>query len=137
MDFYGSLQYLTDQVYGASRLPVGRDEMMGEGGMGEGLGIGEELETESKEKAHKSLVLQNKYEVVGTLEYSIHNKSEDILFTLDENNQEEFLAEILKCGYIIYDITKNESEIPKALATLAGNVQFHIPDYEVMANTIY
>lgn len=92
--------------------------MEGEGGMGEGLD--EEPETD-RNKVNKIIGPSHKYEIIGTLEYDFHNKSEDILYTIDESKEEEFMSEIMKCGYIIYDITKNKSEIPKALATLAGN----------------
>lgn len=80
--------------------------------------MGEE-EIEDKLR-NKMTAPAEKYEIIGTLEYNFHKQSEDISSILDESKQDEFIEEIMKCGYIIYDITKNEKEIPKALAVLAG-----------------
>lgn len=88
--------------------------------MDEALGMDEEMETDDKFKPKDTGSAYN-YEIIGTREHYFHNKSEDILYTVDESNQDEFINEILKCGYIIYDITKNEKEIPKALETLRGS----------------
>lgn len=60
-----------------------------------------------------------KCEIIGTLDKSFHKKTEDILFTVQEDSV-NFMEEVFKCGFVVYDITKNPNEIPKALATLAG-----------------
>lgn len=102
----------------------GKDEE----GEGEGEGEAEELEAageeetepEEKPKEQKPAVPKMKYEVVGTLQYPFHKKTEDILHVLDEASP-DFMQDVLKCGFVVYDITKDDNEIPKALATLAGN----------------
>lgn len=92
----------------------GGDEEEGEGEME----MAPEEEMEPEEKSVKN-ILKFKYEVVGTLQYSFHNKTEDILQVLNEASS-EFTEEVLKCGFVVYDITKDKNEIPKALATLTG-----------------
>lgn len=79
---------------------------------------GEEMEPEEKSKPGKPIIPKFKYEVVGTLQYSWHKKTEDVSLVLDEADP-EFMQNVLKCGFVVYDITKDADEIPKALATLA------------------
>lgn len=79
---------------------------------------GEEMEPEEKSKPGKAVIPKFKYEVVGTLQYSWHKKTEDISLILEEAHP-EFMQDILKCAFVVYDITKDANEIPKALATLA------------------
>lgn len=106
-------------MQGVSTKP--KDEGEGEGeGEGEAeleMGGEDEMEPEEKPKEGKATLPKVNYEVVGTLQYPWHKKTEDISKTLDET-QPDFIQEVLKCGFVIYDITKNENEIPKALATL-------------------
>lgn len=52
------------------------------------------------------------YEIVGTLKYPFHEKSEDILYTISEDD-ENFYEEILKCGVVVFNITQNSGEIGK------------------------
>ncbi|CAH0551263.1 unnamed protein product [Brassicogethes aeneus] len=90
-----------NQIYGASRI-IGMDEAQGE------------------EEANQNMevIPQNKYEVIGTMQFGFHKPTEDILFTLSDEDEEKFHVELLKCGYIIYDITQNPDEIKKAINTL-------------------
>lgn len=53
------------------------------------------------------------YQVMGTLMADFHKPTEDISFVLKEN-EDSYFDEILKCGIIIFDITEDEAEIPKA-----------------------
>jgi hypothetical protein len=84
------------------------------GGAEEGLGEGEE----APPKPTAENLPTNKYEVIGTLSARFKDPTEDILYTTDEID-EHFRDEILRCGYIIYDISKYPSEISKALKTLS------------------
>ncbi|XP_044264906.1 adenylate kinase 7-like [Tribolium madens] len=99
--------YVTDQIYGLSKL-------MMKGGAGE--------EAPGEEAAAVKPPLQDlpkdKYEFIGTLSSVYREPSEDILYTLSEDD-EDFREKILKCGFIIYDITKYPKEIEKALKTLS------------------
>lgn len=61
---------------------------------------------------------KDKYEIIGTLSAYYKEPSEDILYTLSEQD-EDFHEKIQKCGFIIYDITKSENEIDKAIRTLS------------------
>ncbi|XP_031327506.1 adenylate kinase 7-like isoform X2 [Photinus pyralis] len=101
--------YLTDQIYGV------KQQTEGEEGEGEGEQEGTEIEdTEATPlPAHRT-----KYEMIGSLYKQFHKKTEDILFTVNETD-ENFLENIMKCGFVIYDITQNPDEIPKALDTLS------------------
>lgn len=121
LNYIQLFQYLTDHVCGATKVAGGgADVIPGEGGeMDEALGMDEEMEGDDKLKQKDAGIAYN-YEIIGTNEYYFHKKSEDILYTIDETNQEQFINEVLKCGYIIFDITKDEKEIPKALETLRG-----------------
>lgn len=106
-------------MQGISAKPI-KDEGEGEG-EGEAemeMGGEDETEPEEKPKKDKAATPTVHYEVVGTLRFSFQKKSEDILQTLDEA-QPDFIQEVLKCGFVVYDITMDEREIPKALATLA------------------
>lgn len=97
--------------------------MAGEGGeMDEALGMDEEMDTDDKKQ--KDTGFAYNYEIIGTREYYFHNKSEDILYTVDESNQDQYINEILKCGFLIFDITKNEKEIPKALEALKSSYRY-------------
>lgn len=82
------------------------------------MGGEDETEPEEKPKKDKTTTPTVNYEVVGTLRHPWKKKSEDILQTLDES-QPDFMQEVLKCGFVVYDITIDEGEIPKALAALA------------------
>lgn len=98
-------QYLADQYYGSTK----QAEIGGEGEEGE------------EEVVHQKLLSGQKYDVIGTLKTSLHGKSEDVSLLLDENKEDEFAQAVLKCGLVIYDITQDQEEIPKALKTLAGS----------------
>ncbi|RZB40591.1 adenylate kinase 7, partial [Asbolus verrucosus] len=102
--------FITDQVYGLSKLIKG-------GGGGEEEAGGESEEIPAAEPAIQNIPT-DKYEVIGTLSANYSEKSEDIQYTVDEMDG-NFREEILKCGFIIYDITKRPAEIAKALKTLA------------------
>lgn len=100
-----------------------KDEIEGEGEEeGEGdleIGGEDDIDLEEKSKKDKAATPKVNYEIIGTLQYSCHKKTEDISVILDESNP-EFIQEVLKCGFVVYDITGDEKEIPKALATLAA-----------------
>lgn len=87
-------------------------------GPDEGEGEGEEAPVLAQPIQQPS----DKYEIVGTLTTPYQKGSEDILFTIKDSD-DHFREEILKCGYIIYDITKHKDEIAKALKTLGMIVE--------------
>ncbi|XP_022909711.1 adenylate kinase 7-like [Onthophagus taurus] len=103
--------FLTDQVAGKIAAPGGE----GEGEEGGGGGAEEQEIVAPKELPE--LVTGDKYEIIGTLQVPFHKKTEDILYTIEENN-EDFYTEIMRCRTIIYNIGENGNEIPKALETL-------------------
>jgi hypothetical protein len=39
----------------------------------------------------------------------------------DPSNKEEYLPKVMKCGFIIYDLTIDKTQIHKALWTVKGN----------------
>ncbi|GJQ87854.1 hypothetical protein Trydic_g1126 [Trypoxylus dichotomus] len=105
--FYGKhiASFLADQVCGALKIV---------GGGGE-----EGAEEEELQKPPKVIGdLGEKYEIIGTLQIPLHKKSEDILYTINEGD-ENFIKEILKCGFVIYNICGDKNEISKALNTLS------------------
>lgn len=64
---------------------------------------------------------KNNYEFIGTLSSPYNRKSEDILYTIDvDEDRTRFVDEVLKCGFIVFDITRDPKEIPKALDILTG-----------------
>lgn len=81
------------------------------------MGGEDEMEPEEKPKKDKITIPGVNYEVIGTMQYNWLKKTEDILQTLDET-QPNFMQEVLKCGFVVYDITRDENEIGKALETL-------------------
>ncbi|KAK9728749.1 hypothetical protein QE152_g17073 [Popillia japonica] len=101
--------FLADQVYGALKVT---------GVEGEGEGLEEEEEVLPK-PGKVGGDLGAKYEIIGTLQASFHKKSEDVLYTISEED-DNFLNEILQCGFIIYNIINDKNEIPKALQTLTS-----------------
>lgn len=104
------------QGAGGKSKDDGEGEEEGEGEAEMELG-GEEMESEEKTKIVKPNVPKFNYEVVGTMQCSWHKKTEDITKILEET-QPDFTQEVLKCGFVVYDITKDENEIPKALVIL-------------------
>lgn len=108
------IQFIADQLYG-----IPKQEKQEEGGEEEEEAENEETLVTPKLESEPSV----KYEIIGTLHKPFHKKSEDILFTMREES-EDFFENIMKCGFVIYDITKDPEEIPKALSTLAGNNLF-------------
>lgn len=89
------------------------------------MGEGEEEpfgeEEEAKTKTILPPIFGEKYEIVGTLQEKFHQPTEDILYTIDEGDDALLTAEILKCGFVIYDISQDESEISKANHALESN----------------
>lgn len=72
---------------------------------------------EEEETNSAGPVSGERYEVVGTT-LPLQSVTEDISLVIDENDTMTFVNEILKCGFIIYDITANPSEIVKVHDTL-------------------
>ncbi|KAL3277400.1 hypothetical protein HHI36_012749 [Cryptolaemus montrouzieri] len=100
--------YLADQYYGEEK----KEEEIEDAPM-------EDEGAEAHEGISKTDIQdeRNKYEIIGTLSSIISKKSEDIMYVIDENTN-KFQEEINNCGIIIYDITRNSTEIPKAIETL-------------------
>ncbi|KAK9874968.1 hypothetical protein WA026_005783 [Henosepilachna vigintioctopunctata] len=96
---------LADQYYGEKK----KDQYMQMSGEGADM-RGEDFKMEVPDE-------RNKYEIIGTLSTVISKKTEDISYTIAENST-NFMEEIKNCGTIIYDITRNKSEIPKAIDAL-------------------
>ncbi|XP_017781619.1 PREDICTED: adenylate kinase 7-like [Nicrophorus vespilloides] len=96
--------YLTDRVVGTL---LGGGEERGEG-----------IEEEEKVSKVQVSTFGLKYEVIGTMRHKFGKQSEDISKIISENDKEEFKKEVMRCGYILYDISQDEAEIPKALETL-------------------
>ncbi|KAK5648243.1 hypothetical protein RI129_003135 [Pyrocoelia pectoralis] len=109
--------YLTDQICG-SKGQIGDGGEEGEEEEGEDEGGEQEREETENEEMPPAVVNKTNYEIIGSLHKQFHKKTEDILFTLSETD-DTFLENIMKCGFIIYDITQNSDEIPKALDTLS------------------
>lgn len=97
---------MTDQIYGASKEGVD---------FGEGE---EEVPTEETETLIKLPTASARYEIIGTLKEIFHQKSEDILYTVNPNFKDTYKHELLCCGFLIFDISKNKEVIPKVLEAL-------------------
>ncbi|XP_063919544.1 adenylate kinase 7-like [Zophobas morio] len=98
--------YITDQIYGLGKLV--------RGGGGEALGEAEEAPV----KPPMGNLPTDKYEFIGSISASLKHGTEDILYIIDEQST-NFEEDILRCGFIIYDITRIPTEISKALKTLS------------------
>lgn len=100
---------MTDQIYGASK---------------EGAEFGEGEEEAPAEETETLIKLPNagaKYEIIGTLKESFHQKSEDILYVVNSNFKETYKTELLCCGFLIFDISQHKDVIPKVLEALDRN----------------
>lgn len=65
--------------------------------------------------------LKNTYDIVGTMKNKFARPSEEVVTAvLNEENQDTLAQEIFKCGFVVFDITNDPNEIPKARAILCG-----------------
>ncbi|KAF5275019.1 hypothetical protein FQA39_LY06956 [Lamprigera yunnana] len=103
--------FVVDQVFGSKRNSTGTIEEVEEEYE---YDEGEMEETETKEVTEE---IPHNYEIIGSLRKSYHKPTEDITFTLQEED-DDFMSKIMKCGFVVYDITQDPQQIPKALATL-------------------
>ena len=103
------MQFLVEQVQGASKFATLR------GGEEEE----DEVQTNADELRDEARFLGEKYEIVGTLRANFLEKPNAALRILKEDD-ETFPVEIMKCGFVVYDISFDRAEIPKALAAMDG-----------------
>lgn len=87
-------------------------EEIGEGGEE----LGEELPGEEPVKEVKPFVEKIKYQIVGTSHDPIYQPTEDVSYIIKDDESIE--EEILKCGTIVWDISLDPKQIPKAYAIL-------------------
>ncbi|XP_012286013.2 adenylate kinase 7 [Orussus abietinus] len=65
--------------------------------------------------ATKSAEMPRKFEVIGTVMDREYRIPEDVTMVIKcEAERESFLSELMKCGYVIYDITHDASQIAEA-----------------------
>lgn len=99
---------IADKYYSAPAT-----EIPGEGG--EELGEGEEVEKETNK------IPPVKFQVVGTVRSAHYKQTEDVHMIIPED--ENLMEEVLRCGFIIFDISNTCKEIKKAKSILKGNDQ--------------
>lgn len=105
------MQILSDKLFHAGHADADEEELDEE--------MVEE-EQESRTKLAASAVEQIKYEIVGTVKDVHYKQTEGITSILYESDEANFMKEVMKCGFIVYDITIDAGEIPKVLDTLQG-----------------
>ncbi|KAK4884795.1 hypothetical protein RN001_001066 [Aquatica leii] len=105
--------FLSEQVFGSKQIPddfqATEEEVPEEDDEQEVLEEEEDVELEQP--------VGGKYEVIGSLYKYFHKPPEEVLFTTDEQDG-NFITNVMKCGFVVYDITQDPNEIPKALSTL-------------------
>lgn len=84
---------------------------------------GYEVEGEGDDPNEISGVLPvvEKYECIGTVKFRFGTITEDIAYTVSEADQKLLEKHILTSGAVIFDISNDMGEIPKALNTLKCN----------------
>ncbi|KAF5274111.1 hypothetical protein FQR65_LT04509 [Abscondita terminalis] len=108
------VSFLSQQIHGAKRLSVsgeGEEEMCEEG---DEFVAGEDVESEMIKPQQP---VGKKYEVIGSVYKTRSGVPEETLFVTNEED-ENFMTNIMKCGFVVYDISQNPNEIVKALATI-------------------
>ncbi|XP_067000043.2 adenylate kinase 7-like [Anabrus simplex] len=112
-------EFLSDQFVGELR----RAEEGGEEEETEKLEEEEEEEEDSEDpeaknkgkKGQEEAKPKYQYEIVGTVSNPDYIKTESIKEIItDPKDRENFLPQIMKCGFIIYDITRDSSQINEA-----------------------
>ncbi|XP_018322860.1 adenylate kinase 7-like [Agrilus planipennis] len=99
--------FLTEKIFGASRTAAGG---------------GEEMLEEEEEKSRPVYFgpdMAKNYEIIGTLRYQFHRPTEDISKVIKETD-EDFFTQVFNCGFIVYDITEDPSQIQDALDMLTA-----------------
>lgn len=65
-----------------------------------------------------------KYQIVGCLQEKFHKPTEDIHQVIDDSKADKLLPEILKCGFIVFNITDGDvNQMNMVLVVLQGNVK--------------
>ncbi|XP_069671703.1 adenylate kinase 7-like isoform X4 [Periplaneta americana] len=115
-------EFLSDQVFGGLKSQdegeeqepedIEEEEKLEEDEENIELNVKENAKNETKES------LKNNYEIIGTVKNSEYRKTESIKSIIDSSNREEFLPIILKCGFIIYNISEDNSQISEAYWTM-------------------
>ncbi|XP_068993629.1 adenylate kinase 7 [Neodiprion pinetum] len=76
----------------------------------------EQEETKEIKEADAPTKLARKYEVVGTVMDSKYSPPDDVLMIINraQGHEDAFLAELMRCGVIVYDITQDPSQVAEA-----------------------
>lgn len=77
----------------------------------------EEVPTEENENIEQILPIGKNYQIIGTLKWAFHKPTEDI-YKVIKSTDEKFDKEVLKCGFFIFDATKNMDVIVDAKKVL-------------------
>lgn len=85
------------------------------------LGEGGEEEAPIEETVEPAIPIGKNYQIIGTLKWEFHKPTEDI-HKIIQTNDEDFEKNILQCGFVIFDTSRNMETIPEAKRVLQSTL---------------